>query len=116
MGRDAIRNGVSKQWRDWCWTRWVSRSIIEHMFPPAQVRDEMAAWVAALDPSALTSADAVAHLSVVIEIEKLAAAAKTLLFPRAADSGEWTRRGFRSAEHWLAALSGETLTDATRTA
>src|SRR4051812_7825985 len=90
--------------------------MLEHMFPLGEVRDELAAWVAALDAPALTPAAALGELTVAIEIEKLAAAAKTLLFSRAADSGEWTRRGYRSAEHWLAALSGESLTDATRTA
>src|SRR5438034_5069171 len=63
-------------------------------------------WVGELDPALLAPRDAARLFEKVSRVERLVGAAKTLLAPRAAESGEWRKRGERSAAHWLARQTG----------
>jgi hypothetical protein len=59
---------------------------------------QLEAVVHELDPALLAPVDAVRVLTEVDKIERLAAAAKTLLAPRAAESGRWRRDGYATPE------------------
>ena len=76
---------------------------------------ELKPLVAALDASALHALDAVAILESASELESLAVSIKTLVADRAADACEWTRRGYRSPEDWLAQKTGVGYLDAKAT-
>jgi len=53
--------------------------------------------------------DAAALLGVFAEGERICAAAKTVLAGRVEDANAWQRDGHKSAAHWLAATTGDTL-------
>jgi hypothetical protein len=76
------------------------------------IRQQLEAAVHELDPDLLAPTDAVALLAEYERIERLAGAAKTLLAPRAAESGQWRRDGNVSPEEWLANQTGTTITEA----
>ena len=63
-------------------------------------------FLATADPALLHASDATRLLEATAAVEKRACALKTLLANRAADSGEWARRGHRSPEDWLAQTTG----------
>ncbi|HLI54880.1 MAG TPA: DUF222 domain-containing protein, partial [Acidimicrobiales bacterium] len=71
-----------------------------------EVVDELAEIVTALEPDAYSGSDAAQLASLFERAERLSAAGKALTARRAADCGEWSRQGARSAEHWLAGLWG----------
>lgn len=70
------------------------------------LREALGREVDRLDPALVHASDAAALLEEFSRIEKLAAAAVTLLAPRAADSGAWRSAGERSAAHWMARVTG----------
>jgi hypothetical protein len=71
-----------------------------------EIADELAGMVADLEPGCYSGADA-ARLACSFErVERLSATAKTLLARRAAECGEWSRAGARSAAAWLSGLWG----------
>src|SRR5215207_5157452 len=97
----ANRTQLSRQRNLLQW--WRGRSILEHMFDMAEVRDELAAWVAELEPGVYAGVDALALLEVVSESRRLLGAAETLLAARVAETGVWRDNNpDRSAAHWLA--------------
>jgi hypothetical protein len=61
-----------------------------------------------LDPDCLSPAQAVQLVEDLVEVERLAAAGKTLAAGRAACTGAWGEGTHRDFESWLAALSGTT--------
>ena len=73
---------------------------------------ELDTMLSALDPAALHATDAVKLLDEFTALERRAVAGKTLVADRAADAAEWTRRGYRSPEAWLAAKAGTTVGEA----
>jgi len=79
------------------------------------IEAELRSLVEGLEPGRLTTADASALLERVIAVERLCAAARVLLAPRAAESDVWRDAGERSAAGWLARASGTTVADAQRT-
>lgn len=82
------------------------------MFGEEEVEERLRAIVADLDPALLHPNDAVTRLATFDRIERQAAAAKALLAPRAVDSGEWARKGERSAQDWLARQHGTSVGEA----
>ena len=72
----------------------------------AAARSTLASVVADLDPSRLTGADAADLYGRVVDVERLANAAKTLLAPRIEESGVWREGGHRSPAVMLASLEG----------
>jgi hypothetical protein len=71
----------------------------------AEVERSLSEVVRRLEPGVLHAGDAARLVERFAAIEKLAAAALTLLAPRAADAGGW-RGSERSAAHWLARTTG----------
>ena len=66
--------------------------------------------VATLDPGVLEGADAKRLVEQFIELERLAAAGRTLAVPRVAETGAWQVDGaFRDVSAWLASRSGVTV-------
>ena len=79
------------------------------MFGSAKaLREELHRVVGALEPERLHSTDAALLLEEFAAMEKLVAAAVTLLAPRAAAAGSW-RGAERSAAHWLARTTGRSV-------
>jgi hypothetical protein len=71
-----------------------------------ELRRELAALAAGLEPRLLSTADARAALEDVTAIRNIAAHLAGKLAPRAAESAEWRRAGFASEEQWLASITG----------
>jgi Domain of unknown function (DUF222) len=67
-----------------------------------------------LDPGRVDGRDAAELLDVFARGERLCAAAKTLLARRVAETGVWREGGHRSAAHWVAETTGETVGAACR--
>jgi O-acetylhomoserine/O-acetylserine sulfhydrylase-like pyridoxal-dependent enzyme len=53
------------------------------------LRDQLAGFVAGLEPGVYSGADAAGMVAVLVEIERLAGAGKALLAARVADSSVW---------------------------
>ena len=68
-----------------------------------------------LDPGRIDGRDAADLLEVFARGERLCAAAKTLLARRVEETGVWREGGHRSAAHWVAEATGETVGAACRT-
>jgi hypothetical protein len=71
-----------------------------------ELRRELAAVAAGLEPERLSAADARAALEDVTAIRNIATRLAGRLAPRAAAGAEWRRAGFASEEQWLAAITG----------
>jgi hypothetical protein len=72
-----------------------------------ELRRELAALAAGLEPRLLSTADAKAALEDATAIRNIAApVVGRLASPRAAESAEWRRAGFASEEQWLASVTG----------
>lgn len=82
------------------------------MFCTAEVRDQMARWVAELEPGEFSAEDALRMLDVVSDLKRLAGAAETLLAARVAPVGLWKDEADRSAAHWLARRTGMSVAEA----
>jgi hypothetical protein len=83
----------------------------------AEVRTAVAtleALARELDPAVFDGRDAAELLEEFGRGERLCAAAKALLARRVDESGVWRDRGHRSAAHWVAEATGETVGAATR--
>jgi hypothetical protein len=78
-----------------------------------RLRDDLRTVVRRLDAATLEAADAASMVSVFGAIENLAAAGKARCARRVADSGAWRSLGDRSGAHWLARVSGTTVSAAT---
>ena len=76
------------------------------------IRRHLEAEVQGLDPALYAPSDAVQVLEELERIERLASAAKALVAPRAAESGQWSREGHVTPEHWLAKKTGSTVRSA----
>jgi hypothetical protein len=76
------------------------------------MRDQMAAWVAELEPGAYSGEDARGLLDVMCELKRLAGAAETLLAARVAHTDAWKDGTDRSAAHWLARRIGTSVAEA----
>ena len=88
-------------------TRLSWSAIIEHVFDSIQTCAElMRRFVKELEPGMLAVDRAEQCMRQVVEIERLAAAARTLLAGRVADGGAWRATGYRSAAEHLAAVAG----------
>jgi len=83
------------------------------VFGIERLRDELRTVVRRLDAATLEATDAAALVSAFGAIENLAAAGKARCARRVADSGAWRREGDRSGAHWLARVSGTTVSAAT---
>jgi len=81
----------------------------------AALTEGMASLVAGLDPDTLLGADAVTLYGALARLERLVVAARTLLAPRIATSGQWEAAGHRSAAGLLAELEGVSPGQARRT-
>ena len=71
--------------------------------------------VRALDPARIDGGDAADLLEMFGRGERLCAAAKALLARRVEETGVWRAGGHRSAAHWVAEATGETVGAAART-
>jgi hypothetical protein len=69
----------------------------------------------ALDPACVDGRDAAALLEVVSEGERVCGAMKALLARRVEETKVWREAGHRSAAHWVAEATGETVGAAART-
>ncbi len=83
------------------------------MFVAADVRNELAVWLADVEPGVFSGADALAMLDVLSDVKRLASAAETLFAARVAETDSW-REGSadRSAAHWLARRAGISIAEA----
>jgi len=79
------------------------------------VADLLGSVVADLDPDTLLGADAAALYADFTRMERLVTAAKVLLAPRIAASGQWELEGHRSPAGWLATVEGGSAGQARRT-
>ncbi len=82
-----------------------------------QIRDAVGVLKVAaggLEPGCLEGSDAAALVEVAAEGKRVCAAIETLAAARVADCGAWRAEGYRSAAHWLAERTGETVGTATR--
>lgn len=70
--------------------------------------DDLAAWVSSLDADAVGVTEAPALWKQLDRVERLVAAAKTIIGPKVAESGEWKRQGFATPADHLAATGGTT--------
>ncbi len=68
-----------------------------------------------LDADCLDGSDAAALVELATEGERVCGAIKTLAARRVERSGAWKAGGYRSAAHWVAERTGETVGAATRT-
>lgn len=71
-----------------------------------ELREAMELYSARFDPALISVADATAAVDDAAAIEKMAATVKALAAGRAAESGQWRRRGARSPAHDLAQRTG----------
>jgi len=69
----------------------------------------------ALDPACIDGRDAAALLEVASEGERVCGAMKALLARRVEETQVWREGGHRSAAHWMAQATGETVGSACRT-
>jgi hypothetical protein len=74
--------------------------------------DALGSAVSSLEPSSLSAADAVRFVDLFSRIERLGAAGRTLAAGRVAATGAWRASSHRSAAHWLAARTRQTVADA----
>jgi hypothetical protein len=84
----------------------------------AEVRSAVCAiegLVRDLDPARVDGRDAAALLEVFGQGERVCAAAKAVLARRVEETNVWRDGGHRSAAHWVAAATGDTVGAATRT-
>jgi hypothetical protein len=77
--------------------------------------DALKSTARALDPACVDGHDAAALLDVVSEGERVCGAMKALLARRVEETKVWRESGHRSAAHWIADATGETVGTATRT-
>ncbi|MDE3086391.1 MAG: DUF222 domain-containing protein [Acidobacteriota bacterium] len=82
---------------------------------PATAVRHMRAFLAGADPDTVTTAQAAAWLRDCLELERLAAAGKTLLARRAAQATAWVDEGHVNAASWLAEKSKATVGEALST-
>ena len=78
----------------------------------AETRDQLADWVAELEPGVYSGTDARTLLDVMSDIKRLAGAAELLLAKRVAETNAWHGAGDRSAAHWLARRTGTSVGEA----
>jgi hypothetical protein len=76
--------------------------------------DTLKATAHALDPICVDSGDAAALFQIVSEGERVCAAMKALMARRVDETGAWRKGGHRSAAHWVAEATGETVGAAAR--
>jgi hypothetical protein len=76
--------------------------------------EALKATARALDPARISGRDAAALLEAVSEGERVCGAMKALLARRIEETGVWRECGHRSAAHWVAETTGETVGAATR--
>jgi uncharacterized protein DUF222 len=77
--------------------------------------DALKATARALDPARIDGHDAASLLDAVTEGERVCGAMKALLARRIEDTKVWREAGHRSAAHWIAEATGETIGVACRT-
>jgi hypothetical protein len=77
--------------------------------------DALKATARALDPACIDGHDAVALFDAVSEGERVCGAMKALLARRIEETKVWREAGHRSAAHWVAEATGETVGAASRT-
>jgi Domain of unknown function (DUF222) len=77
--------------------------------------DDLKATARALDPPCVDGRDAAALLEIVSEGERVCAAMKALMARRVDETKVWRQGGHRSAAHWVADATGETVGAAART-
>ncbi len=65
-----------------------------------------------LEPDRLATGDAAALFEIFTALERAVVAGKTLLAPRASDSGVWRNKGHRSPASWVAEVTGTSLGEA----
>lgn len=83
------------------------RSVLEQRI--GEVEASLLAVVDTIDPDAVPASEATRLFERLDRIARAASGARTLLARRVADSLEWQRKGFRSAEEHLAATAGTSL-------
>jgi Domain of unknown function (DUF222) len=83
---------------------------------PRRAIEEIAAYLARLEPERITSAQAAELFGLFAELTRLASAGQVLLTPRVAESDTWMKEGHRSPESWMAKETGTGLGDAIATA
>ncbi len=81
----------------------------------ASVLDELEQISQRLDPAVLDGRQAVQHFDDAARAERMCAAIKARLARRVEETKVWREGGHRSAAHWVAEMTGETVGAATRT-
>ena len=76
--------------------------------------DTLKATARALDPACIDGHDAAALFDAVSEGERVCGAMKALLARRIDETKVWREAGHRSAAHWVADATGETVGSACR--
>ena len=79
-----------------------------------EVREQLAAIVAALDPQSVPLPEAAPLWQAFDALERLGRAGKVLVARRVEESRVWERRGHRSAAEYLAAQAGASVGEARR--
>ena len=82
------------------------------MFVAAETRDELAGWVAGLEPGVYSGPQARELLDVVSDLKRLCGAAEMLLAQRVAETKAWEGGPDRSAAHWFARRTGTSVGEA----
>jgi hypothetical protein len=77
--------------------------------------EDLAAYVANLDPAVIDGWDAKKLVLHHVQMEKLHVAAKTVMLQRVAQTRTWAHQGDRSMAHWLAREAGISLSEAIAT-
>jgi len=77
-----------------------------------QCRQQLGAFVAAFEPKCWAGADASKLVRMLVEIERLASAGKTLAAGQVERTNGWRAGGHRSAEAWLAHEEGSSVSSA----
>ena len=82
---------------------------------PRKAVSTVAAYLAALEPERITTAQATELFGLFAELTRLGSAGQVLLTPRVAESDTWKNEGHRSAASWVAKATGTGLGDAIAT-
>lgn len=82
---------------------------------PRRALEELRPYVAELDPGRVTTQQAAELVELFAEAERVLAAGRILLAPRAAEGDAWCRAGHRTPASWLARVMGSGFGEAIRT-
>ena len=111
-GRPGARSRHSPlaAWPAWvCAPRLRRRGRAPRALEVASAIEVIASFVEAFDPGVYAGSDAEALVAMFTRIERLGGAGKTLSAARAAEARRHEEAGHRSAAHWLATITGDSV-------